>query len=407
MKNNDLDKIKEQLLNEKEENNNKMLIYDERHRIAKLNSFEDKAITTLGLSMFGYLLLFVPTSAIIKKSGGTMFLGDLPLEFYPFFLMGGSLGFGTIAQKGIEKFYKTKERLRNFTDAKTEKGKLTEELFYQIELKKIENRNKVIDNSIKTIESNQLLLSKLSSKYNIVNKKENITEDNINNLKTFIEESYKELDILSTQKVLHDRFWRLRSKYERRAIRIIAPLAGGVAITFFAVFPSMMLVDSSIYSTLVNPFITLAVGALGSNIYLAKRNKNYKKIFDKFNLELGDNKLVENYKKFEGAFEEQQELEQLIENKIREISLAKVELMESTDMLEKNNEEEVFIRACEKNNVKMRKATEEELEKGISLIGDDGKEYLVSKDQEAIEVIDDTLDKKNVKIRKRTKLKEN
>ena len=62
---------------------------------------------------------------------------------------------------------------------------------------------------------------------------------------------------------------------------------------------------------------------------MLKRNKDYKKVFNNINSQLGANALEEVYEKFEGAYEEQQELSKLIETQIRDISLAEVQLQEN------------------------------------------------------------------------------
>ena len=54
-----LEKSKKELFKAKEQNNKQISIIDERTRMSKVNSFENKAITTFGLSVFGYLPIFL------------------------------------------------------------------------------------------------------------------------------------------------------------------------------------------------------------------------------------------------------------------------------------------------------------------------------------------------------------
>ena len=73
---------------------------------------------------------------------------------------------------------------------------------------------------------------------------------------------------------------------------------------------------------------------------MIKRNKYYKKVFDIFNLKLGENALKEMYKTIEGAYEEQEKIKSLIKNQIKDISLTKVQLQENKINLESNFSEE-------------------------------------------------------------------
>ena len=73
---------------------------------------------------------------------------------------------------------------------------------------------------------------------------------------------------------------------------------------------------------------------------MIKRNKDHKKVFNNLNSQLGENALEEVYKKFEGAYEEQQELARLIETQIRDISLAEVQLQEIKRCLDSFTTEE-------------------------------------------------------------------
>lgn len=132
----DLKKTKEELEQEKQENDKKISLCDERTRMSKVNSFEYKAGTTLTFSMIGYLAIFLTSFILIKSLGVTAFTNIIPALSFPVIVVGGSLGVGTLIRTLMDKKFQAKERLKAFSTAKTQTEKLEEEIHYQIELEK-------------------------------------------------------------------------------------------------------------------------------------------------------------------------------------------------------------------------------------------------------------------------------
>ena len=340
----DFKKTKEELEQQKQENDKKISLCDERTRMLIVNSFEFKAGTTLIFSMIGYLAIFLTSLvlALIKGLGVTTFTNVIPALSFPAIVVGGSLGVGTLIRTLMYKKYQTKERLKAFSTAKTQTEKLEEEIHYQIELGKANNRNLVIDQAINVLNSNESMLRKISSKYDIsdksISKNEEEARKRIEELSTLIKEQYDKLDILSTQKVLHDRFWRIRSKFQKGTDMLMSAGISGWFTMFFTVFPLMMvkyaITYSSVFSSLATTFTPFVAGIVGACGYMVKRNKDHKKVFDNLNSQLGENALPEKYEKYEGAYEEQQEIKVLIEKQIRDISLAIIQLKEEQQVLE-------------------------------------------------------------------------
>ena len=333
----ELEKTKRELKELKKENDKKIDLSDERTRMAKVNSFENKVFNVLGFSMLGYLPIFLSTSALINNMGTIVFTNVISALSCPAVVVGGSLGIGSLISTLISRKYKTKERYKSFSTAKTNAEKLEEEIYYQIELQKANNRNKAIDETLKVLDSNQVMLNRMSERYNMNDKTKSKTkeeaETRVGEISKIIEEQYDKLDTLTTQKVLHDNFWRIRSKLQKATDIVISSMLAGMFAMFFTGFPLMMIRDAVVYSssfasmaTLFGPFLAGIVGTTG---YMIKRNSDHKKVFDTFNFELGENSLEENYKRFEGAYEEEQELSLAIEKQIRDISLAEVQLQEN------------------------------------------------------------------------------
>lgn len=354
----EFEKTKKELEKSKEQNNEQIMISDERTRMSKVNSLEYKGGTTLFFSMLAYTVLLLTSLGLTKSLGTGVITNVFPGFTYPVALIGGSLGIGTIARTLFDKKFQTKERLKQFSTAKTQAEKLEEEIHYQIELEKANNRNRAIDETIKVLNSNQTMLSRISSRYDLSDRTAPQTkeeaEEKAKELSTIIKEQYDKLDILTTQKVLHDRFWRLRQKFQRKTDTMMTSMISGLFTMAFGSFPTMVIKDimpsSSVLGTLAVPLAPLVAGVVGGSAYMIKRNKDHKKVFDNLNAQLGENALEENLdKRFESAYEEQQEIERLIETQIRDISLAEFQLQENkrcldTFMTEEDKKKEILFK---------------------------------------------------------------
>ena len=344
MKLEDLQRTKEELEIQKKENNKKICLYDERVRMSKVNSFENKLISTLGFSIIGYLPILFVSSLLIKNIGVISFTNVISALSYPAIMAGSSFGIGALINSLINKKYKTKERYKAFSTAKTKIEKLEEEVHYQIELEKVNNRNKSISETIKLLETNQEMIDKISSRYDLKDKNLPQTKEEakrkVNELSNIIKQQYDKLDILTTQKVLHNYFWRIRSNIQNGLDIMIAAMMIGLFATSLTVLPLMMIKDTLTYISLFTTFSTVftpfIIGAVATSVYMIKRNKKYKKVFDIFNLKLGENALEEMYKTIEGAYEEQEKIKSLIKNQIKDISLTEVQLHENKINLESN-----------------------------------------------------------------------
>lgn len=332
MNSEELEKSKNELLELKKKNDRQIGTCDERTRMSKVNSLEYKLLTTLFFSMLGFTALFLTTLFLKDYLGLSTITNIFPGYTYPFALLGTSLGIGSITKVLFDKKYKVKERLNDFSTAKKDADKLEDEIHYQIELEKAINRNKVIKETINVLESNGLILEKISSGYDFNNKNMSQTKDRVESqvtdLLSLINEKYEKLDILTTQKVLCERFWRIRDKFQRKADALLVSIVGGAATLFFTTFPALFI-------ELNGSIIPFFIGIVGSGAYMIKKNKDYKKVFNKFNAALNEFALEENRnKKYDAPIEEQKEIEKSIESQIKDISLAEAKLQESKRCLE-------------------------------------------------------------------------
>lgn len=337
------EELKKELESEAVENNDRIKLCEGRMRIANANSFEYKATNILGFSLLGYLITFLLSSIIFKNL-------SIPVLAYQTMVITSSIGLGTLFTNSLFKKYKIKERLKMFSESKTDIEKLQEEVNYQIELEKACNRNKVIKETLDTINSTESMVNELSNKYNITEKYSSKSKDeiekSIEEISNLIKEKYNELDILSTRKTLHDKFWKIRSKFDKTINLIAYSLIAGVFASGIIGIPfitfNSIAAGSTILARTLSVFWPLVIGSMGTFVYFLQRNKDYEKVFNYYNSQLEDEALPDTFGKNYDASDENSEIKELIENQVRDIATAIIKLNDEKEALEvKENEQNV------------------------------------------------------------------
>lgn len=338
MKTEDLKKTNEELQEEIKKNNEQIAVSDERTRIAmaNVNQFEYKVIETLKFSMLPYLGLVVLSTVLTKNGTMTSITSAIPAESLTLIISGSSLVVGNIGRKILEWKFKTKERFKSFTTTKSQSEKIQEEVKYAVELEKAKNRNKAIKQIMDSLNSNQSILNLLSSRYDINDKTLPQTREEsqkrVEELSTLLKGKYNELDVLTTQKVLHEKFWRVRTKGEKLMEIMMVGMMGGMFTMAYGNMPIIIMRDLLANSpSLMSLFAPIIVGVVGVSGYMVKRNKDYEKTFNILNSELGENALPDKIKE---AYEEQQDIDSKIESKMREISIVGIRLQEQKRIME-------------------------------------------------------------------------
>ena len=115
MKIEEFEKIKKELLEEKEKNNKQIEKNEKRMKIASANSLENKLLSISGLSAIGYLFFFL-TFSEITKVGLTIFNNIIQTLSFPIIIIGSSLCFGTLMNHCISKGLKIKEKYKITTE---------------------------------------------------------------------------------------------------------------------------------------------------------------------------------------------------------------------------------------------------------------------------------------------------
>lgn len=338
----DFEKAKKELKQEKHENKKKIGLYDRRRRILRENSFGYKAGATLTFSMFVYLAIFFITTLLINNLGLAAITNIFPGLSFPIMTIGASLGIGELTRILIYKKLHVKNKLRSFSSAKSQAEKFEEETQYQIEMEKAQNKDLVLKRALNVLNANEAMTREISgsdNQNNIYGLKDEAEAKRVTEkLSAFIGNQYARLDMLTTQKVLFDKFWMVRSTTQSGVDVLYRCLMNGILAMYFSLFPLAMVKASIPFSTLPSclmtiftPFIVSAIGTFG---YMVKRNSDYKKAFNNINSQLGVNALPKRYVSRKKADEKRQSIKMLLEKQISDISLAVIQLKEEQHVLD-------------------------------------------------------------------------
>lgn len=341
MKKEDMEKTICDLECEKDKNELHIDECNKRKNVAKFNRFERKLGYIGAYAFLSYLPLMAGLLLTIRY-GDISFLSNLA--------PGITLPIGTIVipsiigiavNKIVDKKYNIKNRLKEFSSAKNEAEKIEEEIKNLIEIEKTSNRNNAISKSINCIKENCSILDKFSSKYDIKEKEdvsENVDAD-IKELSQNLKCKEKELDILCTKKVLANSFHQIRIK-TKIFDTLVYSMVGGLMLALSTAAPTLALNNiGKIQISSFSPLFPFFIGYGASVGFFLKRNNDYKKVFNRFNSELGFDRLS-NYldNEYNAPIEEINVISKQIEDKVSEISMIVLELQEKKINLLSHNE---------------------------------------------------------------------
>ena len=306
-------------------------INEDKLKVLKANGLENKSLTIVYLSSLAYFILSL-ISMVLNNTLASIFPGAI----YPTVLIGTSICVGAIGKNLIYKKYKIEDRLKSFTNARTEAEKIEEAVLSQIEIDKLNNKNKVIDEAIEALTKEKETINKISGKYNISDKTTYSNEEvknNIDKLSETIKKQYNELDELSTNKVLYEKFFTVEEKLERRMRAMMVAMITGVTTAAMSLPPLLLVKDTiqsaSILTSLMLSLTPMITGIIGGSAYMLKRNNDQKKAFKSLKKKL--NLKEENLNK---NIENKEELEEASKKQIKNISLNEIELQENMRYLD-------------------------------------------------------------------------
>ena len=355
MNNNDFEKSKNEVKKLKNYNIETVLVNDEKSRLLKANGLDSKVETTLMFSSIGAVLLNVLSTTQLPSSFGYSTIASaFSGVSYPIFLVGGSLAIGSVARIALEKKFRIKERLNAFSKAHTRSEKLEEEIYYQVEKEKANNRNKVINVTVECLNNEQMAMDDSNNKYDLNNKNLNSKkeiESELDDLSNQMNKKYNELDVLTAQKVLFDKFYKINKRSSKITQTLIVAVLGALFTLIAVSFPTLIIINKALVtstSSLVIASLSLPVlSVIASSVYMAKKNKDYANVFEKLNCMLGNNTLKKSFANcYENPYNE------LINQKINDISSDEVQIQENKRLLDKcifNNKDEVISKKTQKS----------------------------------------------------------
>lgn len=296
--------ISEVLEKEIEKNNELINVNDEKMRLAKINRFEELLTSSIGFAVLAYFgMVGVCEYLVINDSLGA--LSNI-MSISEYFLttataMATSLGLGALVTKAIVGKQKLKERFKTFSKAKTDAEKLEEQVKYEIELEKANNRNKAIKKMLEAQEKNRRFLEIMTSKYEIKDKEtpqsREECEKNIQAILEALENNFEKLNKLTYKKVLEETTLAVRDKMSARLdVGRNSLITGAITMLLFDVpiiFTHGLITDASMLAVYMCVSLPFVIGAGVAGAFTTKWNQDRKKMFKNLNENLGDDKLSE------------------------------------------------------------------------------------------------------------------
>lgn len=286
----ELEKSTEELKYKNRENEDNINLNDQRLNTIKENSLGMKGALISSISMIIYAILLT-----LVVLGGTSILPS----FIPSSLISPIIAFASIASGIVGEKILYKFKGRNKKISRNSIKELEEKIKLEIELEKSNNKNIAIEQSIDILNTNENVIKSISNETNILNS--TLKDENVQELELELEKQYKELDKLTINKILNDKFWMYKDKV-KPLIKVLAISSiSAIGATVLFGIPNILLNDlltySNMYASLLSATTPLILGGITGGLYTIKNNKDHKKVYKKlkeeFNLNDFDSKLIE------------------------------------------------------------------------------------------------------------------
>ena len=324
-----------ELINKYNENVDKINLYLERKRLLEDDSPKNKLLGSIGL---GYIMTLMLVVFLTMTIGIEKIITIVPADIIPLLLIMSTSVFSFLTKKIYEKTHDLK-KIKKFSKSRTFKEKLEEQITYEIEYQKLENRNKAIEESLNTLKTNQEYFERMSSNYNISPKNEVTNIPNTVKEINLLENTYKKLDLLTTKKYLASKFWTIRFKSNKIYDSIVYGTMGGVEAMMAIFTPLLIIKDYVSYGHILSNLLLISplIGGIATTVCIGKRNKLYTEVFNKFNHMLGKDAIKDKTKTYNT--EESQKYDIEIEKVIDQLSTYEIELQDKKRELELFNTE--------------------------------------------------------------------
>lgn len=269
--------------------------YNEKIKLSKYNLFESKLKLTLLNSILPYILLVLSTTKITKRLGVNLITDVYSAIFVPLTITIMSVFIGSIIKDVIYKKNNINSKI-----SKPEYEKIEEQIAYEIELEKANNREKAVEKAIQSFRENKVYLPFFSKRY-VMKKKLELDpveqeKEKFEEASIIVDEKKEELDIASMKKVIGNRLFKYRAKNNQQRKDLILCLGFILSVVSLNTLSLFLLGNCAFYNSLFESIIPTVVPLVSSTvlskIYILKRNNDYSKALNNINVKLGKDKIL-------------------------------------------------------------------------------------------------------------------
>lgn len=331
-------RTKKELEKEYKNNSKEIRNLEEKIKILELNTIDGKFYVFAKSFAISFPILMILSIIIAFISPN--FVGNI-IGMNPVYMMRnlaiGSLVSGIVLESTLSKV--NHKKLNRFSSAKTDEQKREEILEYELEKQKLNDKNNAIEKAYDFTSDLETKVDVCNLDFGNSNMSKDEQEKNNKKLRENISIKERELEISSTQLFLNENFARLRSKLgklETVGTPFVIGLMTGVFASFGAfVFEPTLLPSTSTLAGSVLSKIGLIGGTIGtitSSATTYLRNRQNRRIFNKFNNRLCEDKLPEN---IDNDIVERRKIVTKGNKSIEELATAHLAYQDSTRELER------------------------------------------------------------------------
>lgn len=298
--------------------------------IMSANSSDERLL----FKIFGSVVAMIPTTFFMPTIIENF---SLPLSLVQPLYIGIPILSGVVIEELIAKKMKYKQKLQYITNAKSQREQIEESTKFEIEQEKLKKNNEVLIKVYDCIVEDEKMINSLSDKYNITEKEnDNRTADEVSNniekISEDIVQKQEEIGELITKRVLRNKFWRVRDRFQKISDTIFL---GGVGIAAGMILYNLPLIylagleDMALQVSALQILVPGIIGGVLTTGYGIKRRKDYKDAFNNLNRELCENTIsnISNY-------EEEKQLDKDLEQLMSDVCTDKLQLEQEKRKLE-------------------------------------------------------------------------
>lgn len=348
------------LEDEYSKNNDLIKKLNKKLYILELNSNETKLMVAIMFYLIGIAVEFFLLKLMIKT---------ISLNILPLFMISPVI-VGVISEKIYEQKTKMKQRLSQFTNAKTTSQKIYESTKYKIEYNKLLAKNKIIKKVYEKLINEKTIINNLNKNYEITKKNNNYnledTNVKIKDLEEQLNKNGEKLDNLLTNITIKNIFFNHEDKFsiltQLTVIPIISLVAGMISFNFPILYFNETL--NILPKTLAfHALATGTISALLSIRYIIKNTIEHKKAKKILKEELNLKKESKNIEQLEKEVEKLIEETYIIRLNLEQVKRQKEEIIKEI----KKHPKHTYITNKTNNNTKYLANPNQNNKKNIKL----------------------------------------